>query len=97
MFYSISRQLKKDIERVIEISKKINNNLIEINCPRCTSKNMIKYESKSGNELECQKCGSQFYEKDLLEIKNKSAILTIQEKLKIVKVLSNQEDTSDNT
>jgi len=52
----------------------------DFNCPRCKSKNVINYE----DTIECVKCKLEFYKKDLIDIKDESTILSIQEKKNII-------------
>ena len=52
----------------------------DFNCPRCKSENFINYF----DTIECFKCKLEFYKKDLIDIKDESTILSIQEKKNII-------------
>lgn len=52
-------------------------------CPRCKGKRIIDYETI----IECLDCNLEFEKKDIEEIEDKSAILSLQEKQSIIKAL----------
>jgi len=56
-------------------------------CPRCNSKKIIDY----GEIIECLDCNLEFYKVDIRVIKDKSSILSIQEKMGIIKALKDNE------
>jgi len=60
------------------MSKKI------VNCPRCFGENIKNYEKI----IECLDCNLEFDKKDIISIEDKLSILSIQEKKKIIKTLS---------
>ena len=55
----------------------------ELHCPRCKNNKIIDY----GDTFDCLICKLEFEKKDLELYDDESAILSIEEKLDIVKVL----------
>ena len=60
----------------------------ELHCPRCKNNKIIDY----GDTFDCLVCKLEFDKKDLELYDDESAILSIEEKLDIVKVLKSNSD-----
>ena len=66
----------------------------ELHCPRCKNNKIIDY----GDTFDCLICKLEFEKKDLELFDDESAILSIEEKLEIVKVLkTNSENNEERT
>ena len=63
----------------------------KIYCPRCGNKNIIEYS----NSFDCPKCILEFDKKDFESIEDKSAVLSIEEKLSFMKVYYNDSNNND--
>ena len=66
----------------------------KLHCPRCQSDKLIDY----GDTFDCLVCKLEFEKKDLELYDDESEILSIEEKLEIIKVLkTNSEDEEERT
>jgi len=64
---------------------------IKFYCPRCGNKNIIEYI----NSFDCPTCSLEFDKKDFELIEDKSAILSIKEKLSFTKVFENDSNGNE--
>ena len=60
-------------------------------CPRCNNPNIVICD----NSFKCNECGLEFSKKDFVIIKDKSNILSIEEKIGIAEVLKNYKRQRD--
>jgi uncharacterized Zn finger protein (UPF0148 family) len=63
----------------------------KLHCPRCKNKNIIDY----GETFDCPICNLEFEKKDLEKFEDESNILSIEEKLEVVKVLKENSKNKD--
>jgi hypothetical protein len=55
-------------------------------CPHCKNTEIIDY----GDSFDCPSCNLKFEKRDINEIKDENSILAIEEKLGIIKTLTNE-------
>ena len=76
LYYSDEKKSNSVSEQLRIIKEKLH-------CPRCKSRKLIDY----GETFDCPICNLEFEKKDFETFDDESAILSIEEKLEIIKVL----------
>lgn len=62
-----------------------------LKCPRCNGNNIENY----GEIIECHDCNLEFEKKDIETIKDKSNILSIQEKEEFIDIMKENEENNN--